>query len=154
VLFVLGGLTNEVLDDHDAVIQFFKQTGLNLYVRPVPGEQGLPSAHFWRERLAFHDVEATFLDSEIPFDHVLAELRPMLVASWYSTCLVDALYRGFIPVCLARDDDPFILATVFPLTACSLRVDEDLNLLRLLYSDKVLYESQLAKLRLNERIVV
>lgn len=86
-------------------------TRVRLFRNEAPGR-------FWAPYVEQGLVQ--FADSKVAFDTLCEELRPMFVASWGSTALIDALYKGTLPICVAASDDRLLEEMIFPLRRCCL----------------------------------
>lgn len=87
----------------EAVFAWLRERGHEIVVRPHPRESG----SFW----STHFPEVAVQRSPARFLEHLAELRPRLVLSWFSTALVDAVLAGVPGVCLDTVD-PTVLDDV------------------------------------------
>ena len=132
------------------VVSQLNEFGLSVRIRSTPGLTGLNSENFWREKLVDSDLSLLSCGAHQSFEHLLAQQRPRLVVAWISTTLVDALYEGILPVCLAKDDDPYIEDSLFPLFECCLRWPRDLDTIRVVCDDDKEYWRVLERLRTNE----
>jgi hypothetical protein len=122
-------------------LEFAAQLGMNIHVRPHPAED----RSFWQAADLPSSVRME--DSDISFDAALDRLRPSLVVSWFSTTLVDALYRGLIPVSVSAIDDQNIQDMVYPIIRHCLHWPSDRDQLENVVSDEHIYDSTLARLR-------
>lgn len=122
---------------------FASQLGLQVHVRPHPRED----RSFW----ASGELPFSVLldDSDASFDAALERLRPALVVSWFSTALVDALYRGLIPVSVSARNDLNIQDMVYPLYRHSLHWPSDQHELETILSDDAAYAGTLSRLRVG-----
>ncbi len=117
------------------------QLGVAIHVRPHPRE----NLGFWQTvRLPF---DVSMEDRDATFDDALDRLQPALVVSWFSTALVDALYRGVIPVSVSACDDPDIQDMVYPLFKHCLHWPTDQVELKKIIADRDSREQALARLR-------
>jgi len=118
-------------------LEFAAQRGMAIHVRPHPRED----RNFW------HTGELPFSvlleDSDASFDAALERLRPSIVVSWFSTALVDALYRSVIPVSVSTLDDSNIKDMVYPLFRHCLHWPTDQDVLQRIIFDDVAYETAL-----------
>lgn len=122
-------------------LEFAAKRGIAIHVRPHPRED----RNFW------HTGELPFSvlleNSDASFDAALERLRPSIVVSWFSTALVDALYRSVIPVSVSALDDSNIKDMVYPLFRHCLHWSADQDVLQRIISDDVAYETALSGLR-------
>ena len=123
------------------VIEYMSELGLTIYMRPHPRED----REFWQSGNLPFVVKLE--DSDTSFDAALERLRPSLVVSWFSTALVDALYRGIIPVSVSAGDDPNVADMVYPLFSRCLQCPQDAGVLERLLDDDKYYDSVLSRLR-------
>jgi hypothetical protein len=122
-------------------LEFAADHGVAIHVRPHPRED----RSFWLT--GNFPFALTLEDSDATFDAALERLQPTLVVSWYSTALVDALYRGVIPVSVSACDDLNIQDMVYPLFSHCLHWPSDRNVLGPILSDQGVYEAVLKGLR-------
>jgi len=66
--------------------------------------------------------------------------------SWGSTCLVDALYAGIIPISVSGHDDHHVNETVFPVRRCSLAWPDDQPVMEAALSSREIYASTVRRL--------
>lgn len=119
------------------------QLGVAIHVRPHPRED----LGFWQTvRLPF---DVSMEDRDATFDDALDRLQPALVVSWFSTTLVDALYRGVIPISVSARDDPDIQDMVYPLFKHCLHWPGNQAELINIISKRASYESTLMRLKVG-----
>lgn len=91
------------------LIRLAHSYGFQVVVRPHPkGDEDLLRG--------IRDCEGVVLDPSGSFDEFMEKWRPALVASWYSTTLLDGLLFGALPVTFSKGEP----ATVLPLDDISL----------------------------------
>jgi hypothetical protein len=127
------------------LIRHLSDRGFPVHVRLFRGEA---RSRFWET--ADMGVELSFVDGRDSFDQVLDDLQPAFVASWGSTGLVEALYRGIIPISVARPGDRSIDATVFPLVRCCLSWPRDQAIVDEVIASPSAYDATLRALRSGE----
>lgn len=140
-------LVASVYGQHDELrrilpfLEFASHLGMAIHVRPHPRED----RSFWQA--ANFPFEVSMEEQDANFDEALDRLRPSLVVSWFSTALVDALYRGVITVSVSARDDQNIQDMVYPLFRHCLHWPSDQPVLKKIVSDPVAYETTLTRLR-------
>ena len=150
ILLVASG--NRSYDDMSLVIPLIMEAmylGLDVLVRPFPGED---LTTFWEPVLQERKLPIQMMSSNGSFDEVVNRITPLFVASWGSTALVDALYMGIIPICVAKLDDPYLDDTVYPLLQCCAHWPRDLEVIRNSCRSQDNYDRVLGALRDNEII--
>jgi hypothetical protein len=127
------------------LIRYLAEHGVATSVRPFAGEE---LSRFWSTA----QVGAPFdiVEANGPFDRLLDQLRPMFVASWGSTALAEALYRGILPICVAAPDDRYVNETVYPLFQCSLRWPDDHAVIHTALTSPEAYAATVERLRSQE----
>jgi hypothetical protein len=141
-LIVSGSTPKDQSDLVLPMVMAFLRMGLAVHVRPFKGEN---LETFWRSDSMVPDI-AIEGDAE-SFGQLLGRLRPVFVAAPGSTALVDALYGGIIPICVASDDDTGVTDTVFPLRQCSLSWPSDSAAIEDVLTSDERYSSRLGLLR-------
>mgnify|MGYP001597131889 CR=1 FL=1 len=145
-LLVASG--NRSVDDMMLVVpllRFAKELGLGVHVRLFRGEE---ASRFWASR---QREDGFHLDkSDGSFDDLLEELQPAFVASWGSTALADALYKGIVPICVAASGDQLVSETVYPLFRCCLRWPEHELAIRDAVASPAAYSATLQRLQTEE----
>lgn len=122
-------------------LEYAAHKGLSIHVRPHPCED----KKFWQE--SDFPFEINIDDSDISFDDALDRLKPALVVSWFSTALVDSLYRDVIPVSVSALDDSSVEDMVYPLFKRCLHWPEQSEALESVLSSSESYENVLADLK-------
>lgn len=89
------------------LINWAKDSGLKVIVRPHPRE----GKDFWMR--TFPEIEIDH--SKNSFIQVLQTIRPIIVVSWFSTALADALQCGILPVMLTDPESDVICDLVYPI---------------------------------------
>lgn len=141
---------NRSPDDMNLSIPFIIEAtslGLTMYVRPFVGED---VTVFWESQRHVHKVPFSFLTSDGSFNDLVDRVKPLFVVSWGSTALVDALYMGVIPICIANLDDHYVDDTVYPILECCLHWPRDQDLIRQACRSQEKYDSVLEGLRAKE----
>lgn len=128
------------------LVRRLSQEGIETHVRLFPGEA--PSRFWGTEPVG--DPPLRISTGGGSFDQQVTELKPMFIASWGSTVLAEALYRGIIPICVASDDDRYVSATVFPLFRCCLRWPADDREILAVAANPAAYGATLQRLRRQE----
>lgn len=122
-------------------LEFASQQGVAIHVRPHPRED----RSFWKKgNFSFPVLLEEDAES---FDSALERLFPLLVVSWFSTALVDTLYRNIIPVSVSVRDDSNINDMVYPLFKHCLHWPTDRDVLQRIVFDDAAYKLMLDKLR-------
>lgn len=124
-------------------LEFATNSGMAIHVRPHPCED----RNFWEAGDLPFNVQLD--DSDSSFDDALERLRPTLVVSWFSTALVDALYRSVIPVSVSTRDDLNIKDMVYPLFKHSLHWPSDQHELEEIITCEASYTTTLSRLRVG-----
>lgn len=139
-------LVASVYGDHDEMrrivplLEFAAEKGVAIHVRPHPRED----RSFWlTSKFPF---EIALEDGDPTFDAALERIQPTIVASWFSTALVDALYRGVIPISVCDRDDLNIQDMIYPLFRHCLHWPSDQAVLERVVSDEGAYSAALANL--------
>lgn len=97
-----------------ALVDFAQALGLSIVVRPHPrGDDRLWCAIRERDQVTF--------ENDGSFEDFLGNWRPMFVASWFSTTLVDALMAGSLPITLSEGRTELVL----PLREIALHFPKD-----------------------------
>lgn len=122
-------------------LEFAAQRGMTIHIRPHPCED----RSFWLKGV--FPFSFTLEEGDATFDAALDRLQPTMVVSWFSTALVDALYRGVIPVSVCARDDQNIQDMVYPLFEHCLHWPGDLDVLGQIISDQGFYKATLTGLR-------
>lgn len=118
------------------LLAWLKSEGFKAVVRPHPLEQG----DFW----AKHFPEVTLDASGLPFSDLLWDIKPMIVVTWFSTGMVDALRSGILPVTLSGETDEDIQDLILPLEEIAVMWPKQENILQRLLSDSSLYRDEVA----------
>lgn len=140
-------LVASVYGNHDEMrrilpfLEFATQQGMSIHIRPHPCED----RSFWLR--SDFPYSFTLEDGDVTFAAALDRLQPTLVASWFSTTLVDALYRGVIPVSVCARDDQNIKDLIYPLFKHCLHWPSDQDVLAKIIFDRGIYETALTGLR-------
>lgn len=87
------------------LIKWAERNGFRVIVRKHPREED----DFWSR----HFPNVTIDPGGDRFEDALSRLRPMFVASWFSTSLVDALLANVVPVSIMQATDSWINDMVF-----------------------------------------
>lgn len=124
------------------LLRYLSVRGVMIHVSPYQGE---PAGRFWGSLPRESGIPVEWTDR--PFDRLLEELQPSLVVGWGSTTLVDALYRGIIPVCMASPDDRQVNDTLYPLLRCCLRWPEHQDVIGEALTSPATYAVTLERLR-------
>lgn len=122
-------------------LEYAAHKGMTIHVRPHPCED----QKFWQE--SDFPFEINIDDKDESFDAALDRIQPILVVSWFSTALVDSLYRDVLPVSVSALDDPNVEDMVYPLFKRCLHWPEQKGDLEKAISNEAYYEEILADLR-------
>jgi hypothetical protein len=147
---VLIASANRLTDEMKLAIPFMVAADsmeLNLHVRPYMGED---LKRFWETEVKGIEVPYTVEAAEGSFNAMATKLEVIFVVSWGSTCLIDALYMGIIPICVAELNDQYIEDTVFPLLNCCLHWPRDKEVIGQIAQSNSMYKQGLDFLRENE----
>ena len=126
-------------------LDFVVRLGMSIYVRPHPRE----NKTFWES--CYFPFKVKLEDSDKSFDDAINRLRPLFVASWFSTAIVDSLYMSVIPVSVTPIDDMNVRDLVYPLFNHCLHWPSRRDELEDVISGKLSYESVLQDLRTGTR---
>jgi 1,2-phenylacetyl-CoA epoxidase catalytic subunit len=118
--------------------------GLQAVVRPARGEV---LADFWEGPEIGHLKSVEVESSDGKFTDALDRNRPMFLASWGSTTLVEALQIGIIPIVVATRNDRWVEDTLYPLLECCLHWPTDEAMIERAVSDRTSYQRTLDDLR-------
>lgn len=125
--------------DHVQVIRsiytWAMEQKLRVVIRLHPSEGG----KFWLDNFP-----------EIPIDHsassfseALAQLKPLFVVGWWSTCHVDALKAGVLSVLIMSGSEAALKDMVFPLSQLTFHWEQDKGLLTEMITNRQKYREQL-----------
>lgn len=121
------------------VFYWAESHGLSIMVRPHPCED----PGFWR----LHFPSAAIDASDASFEDALLRLRPIIVLSWFSTALIDALLRGVVPVSISSANCQHVQDMIFPLHRHCLRWPEQKQVLDGLAGGRVEVDEIISELR-------
>jgi hypothetical protein len=147
---VLIASANRLTDEMKLAIPFMvaaDSMDLNLHVRPYRGED---LKRFWETEVKETEIPYTVESAEGSFNTMVTKLNVIFVVSWGSTCLIDALYMGVIPICVAELNDQYIEDTVIPLLSCCLHWPRDKEIIGQVAQSNSMYKQVLDSLRENE----
>lgn len=118
-----------------AIHMWAMERDMRLVVRPHPSE----GPAFWQSQFP-----------EIPIDNTvggfygaMSQFKPLWVVGWYSTALLDALKAGVLPILIMNGSEVALEDMAFPLAEIALNWPKDMDILKRLSGDSVLYRKEL-----------
>lgn len=125
--------------DHVQVIRsiytWAMEQKLRVVIRLHPSEGG----NFWLS----HFPEIPIDNSASSFSEALAQLKPLFVVGWWSTCHVDALKAGVLPVLIMSGSEAALKDMVFPLRQLTFQWEQDKGLLTEMITNRQKYSDSL-----------
>lgn len=112
--------------------------GLRIIVRPHPCESG----KFWKG----HFPEMPHDETTGGFQDALRHYKPLFVASWWSTSLLDALRAGMAPVLIVNGSESALEDMVYPLRNVTFHWDRDESLLTEMIANRAIYRDRVMNL--------
>jgi|GEM_PF-3567610 len=104
---VPGLYKNQDLARVQSLVLWANQNNLEVIIRKHPKE----TDSFWQTHFPKLEIDAT----QDRFEDALMRIKPVFVASWFSTSLVDALLANVIPISVMEPGDQHIQDLVFDL---------------------------------------
>jgi len=132
------------LDILQGIFEWADRCGINVVVRPHPAEDD----SFWREHfpsLARDQLGRTFYAS-------IRALKPRFVFGWWSTCLIEALEAGVIPVLILTGSTAALEGMVYPLEVATITWESNEQTLADLAQSPTRYQKKIASLQAFTRI--
>jgi len=139
--------TPETAENFDKMLDYFISKKIKLYVKLHPYYRG----NFFNSKNSKYSIIKH--DKKLNTD-ILIKLKPILVISWYSTVIAEALYSNIIPINLVNDNDikkkfhkvKITDWIIFPIMFKSLNWKLDKNKIDSLIDDKKNYSNTINNL--------
>lgn len=119
------------LDRCRSFIRWARERGWPIVVRPHPFDR----TDYWRRWDGVPGVTLSY--ERITFDDFLGKYRPSLLATWYSSTIMDALRHGIVPLSWSKGGS-YVEDTVIPFDRLALRWPEQCQLVRRMFEDESL----------------
>lgn len=121
------------------VVEWATDNSLRMVIRLHPCER----EEFWPTHFPALEIER-----EVGrFEECLKRFSPVIVMSWFSTALIDALKKGFLPVLITPGSEQALADIVFPLDEIALRWPVDQSNLESLINEHNNYRKLLFALQ-------
>lgn len=115
-----------------SIYEWALEQKLRIVVRLHPSEKG----EFWQSQFPEIPIDNTTTG----FSNALAQIKPLFVTGWWSTCHVDALRAGVLPVLILSGSESALADMVFPLRHLTFHWDRDKGLLTEMISNRVKHQ--------------
>ena len=148
---VPGFYKNQDIARVQSLMRWANQNNLEVIIRKHPKE----TDSFWQTHFPKLEIDAT----QDRFEDALMRIKPVFVASWFSTSLVDALLANVIPISVMEPGDQHIQDLVFDLLKHCLLWPQSESVLNALVDgntdvDSVVFDLLQARVSHSESIVI